>query len=83
MAEIVSGKGGSSMAESELDLPGERGKRTLTGLTIEQFHAFSAAVRAYQAEHPDTLVRTSGTFSRSVGYGTITAKWWQRGTEEP
>lgn len=75
----------SSLAVSQgfLELPKDSGKATHTGLTLEEYWAFGALVRAYQETHPDTLVRTRGNFNRRLGYGTITVTWWPRGETEP
>lgn len=65
-----------------LMLEGDRGKRIHTGLTLEEHMAFGRIIAAWQAEHPGTIVRSQGNFSRSAGYGTIKVTWWPAGEVE-
>ena len=63
-------------------LAGDRGVRTVE-VSLDEYGAFGAAIRAYQAAHPDTLVRTTARGPARAGVMHMTVRWWQRGTAQP
>lgn len=61
---------------------GDRGVREVAITDLAAHLAFGRVIREYQADHPDTLVRVTSRLS-SRGTGSLTVRWWQRGTEMP
>lgn len=70
-------------AGASIALPGDRGERTVTDMPVEAYFAFGHAIRAYQRDHPDTLVRTTQGLNVRTGLGSITVRWWPRGEKSP
>lgn len=80
----ITGDGGAVDRTQEVrPLEGDRGVRKIENMPLEAYFAFGDTVRYYQHTHPDTLVRVSAQANMDTRTGSITVRWWQRGTEEP
>lgn len=75
--------GALEVAGASIALPGDRGVRTIDNVPVEAYFAFGAVIRAYQRDHPDTLVRTTQGLNVRTGLGSITVRWWPRGEKSP
>lgn len=64
-------------------LDGDRGERKLQVHGFQGWTRLHGLIARYQAEHPDTLMSVHYALDKHTMIGTVTVKWWPRGTEKP